>query len=500
MNKDIIMKRREFLHNATTGLLATMLPVSSVFKKSINAPKNKSTKLNVIFIAVDDLRTTLGCFGDPMAITPHIDSLANQGMIFKRHYVQAASCAPSRTSMLTGLRPDEVRVTNHTTHFRDTRPEVVTIPQLFKNKGYAAINLGKIFHYKSGYNDSVSWHEEHFLQGAWDYVLPENRKASGKAASSECTEVDDTAYFDGKIADKAIEYLTKFKETNSPFFLGIGHLKPHLPFNAPKKYWDLYDREDFAKIENRERPLNAPEIAFHQWQELRGYKDIPNKGALLSEKEMELWHGYYACVSYVDAQIGKVLKSLDELNLRENTIIVLWGDHGYHLGEQDLWCKSTNFDLSAQSPLIISAPGIGDSGQTCDAIVESVDIYPTIIDLCGIEAADILSGTSLKPLLENPKNKWKNVAFNQFVRPYEAAIGGREPVTHMGYSVRTEEWRYTAWYNVSKDSFEFPELYSFRESSFPNENLAGKPEFAETEASLHKLIQEYKDGKYKNRR
>ncbi len=493
------MKRREFLQTATTGLLASMIPVNSIFKKCNDVQNKKSTKLNVIFIAVDDLRPTLGCFRDPVAITPHIDLLANQGVVFTRHYVQAASCAPSRTSMLTGLRPDEVRVTNHITHFRDTRPEVVTMPQLFKNNGYAAINLGKIFHYKSGYNDSVSWNEEHFLKGHQNYVLSENVKAKGKAASSECTEVDDTAYFDGKIADKAIEYLKKFKETNTPFFLGIGHLKPHLPFNAPKKYWDLYNRDDFGNIENRERPLNAPDIAFHQWQELRGYKDIKKKGALSTEKEKELWHGYYACVSFIDVQIGKVLKTLDELNLRENTIIVLWGDHGYHLGEQDLWCKSTNFDLSARSPLIISAPGIGNSGQTCDAVVESVDLYPTIIDLSGIEPADILSGTSLKPLLENPKNKWKNIAFNQFVRPYEAAIGGRVPVTHMGYSVRTEEWRYTAWFNVSKDSFEFPELYSFRESSFPNENLAGKPEFAETVARLQKLVQEYKDGKYNKR-
>lgn len=493
------MKRREFLHTASTGLLATMLPINSVMKESINAQRNKSTKQNVIFISVDDLRPTLGCFGDPLAITPNVDSLANHGVIFNSHYVQAPSCAPSRTSLLTGLRPDEVKVTNHKTHFRDTRPEVVTLPQLFKNKGYTTISLGKIFHYKKGYNDSVSWNEEHFLQGPQNYVLPENLKVKGKAASSECTEVEDNEYIDGQIADKAIEYLKKFKETNSPFFLGIGHLKPHLPFNAPKKYWDLYNREDFGEIESRERPLNAPDIAFHQWQELRGYNDIKEKGELSIEKEKELRHGYYACVSYIDAQIGKVLKTLDELNLRENTTIVFWGDHGYHLGEQDLWCKSTNFDLSARSPLIISAPGIGNSGQTCNAIVESVDLYPTIINLCGVESDDSLSRSSLKPLLKNPKAEWKNIAFNQFARPYKAAIGARVPATHMGYSVRTDSWRYTAWYNLKKDSFEFPELYSFRESSIPNENLAGKPEFAETETKLHKLIQDYKNGKYNKR-
>lgn len=495
------MKRREFLRSATTGLVASMLPVSAVFTKAIDAREHHSKTPNVLFIAVDDLRPTLGCFGDPLAITPNIDALANQGMLFNRHFVQAPSCAPSRTSMLTGLRPDEVEVTNHKTHFRDTRPDVTTLPQLFKNQGYTAISLGKIFHYKSGYNDSVSWNAEHFLKGEEpSYVLPENRKISGKAASTESPAVDDTAYTDGKIAEKAIEYLTKFKETDTPFFLGVGHLKPHLPFNAPKKYWDLYDREDFGTIENRDRPLNAPEIAFHQWQELRGYTDIPGKGTLSAAKEKELRHGYYACVSYVDAQIGKVLKTLDELNLRENTIIVLWGDHGYHLGEQDLWCKSTNFDLSARSPLIISAPGMENRGDTCDAFVESLDIYPTIVDLAGMAPDQKLSGRSLQPLLEDPESEWDGAAFNQFARPYKAAIGGgaNHPITHMGYSVRVEGWRYTAWYNYEKEVFEHPELYSFEQYSvpfgntaIPTVNLAGKPEYYEIESRLQGMIEEY---------
>ncbi|MCK4678950.1 MAG: sulfatase [Bacteroidales bacterium] len=453
---------------------------------------------NVLFIAVDDLRPALGCYGDSLAITPNIDRLSEQGVVFSRAYVQAPSCAPSRTSMLTGLRPDEVKVTDHKTHFRDTRPDVVTLPQIFKLSDYETMSIGKIFHFARGYNDTVSWtRPELYVTGIKkeQYVLPENR-TGGKAASTECAGVHDTAYWDGKFAKEAIRFLKEVKEQEKNFFLGVGFLKPHLPFSAPEKYWDLYDRSEFHYIENRDRPLNAPEIAFHNWHELRGYTDIPGDGPLSAEKEKQLWHAYYACVSYIDAQIGKVLNTLDELELRENTIIVLWGDHGYHLGEQNLWCKSTNFELSAHAPIIIAAPGIGNSGMTSNAIVESLDLYPTLIDLCGLKPEGTLSGVSLKPLLVDPESKWKNIAFNQFARPYEAAIGGNKPVSHMGYSVRTDEWRYTAWYNVNTGSFEYPELYSIQGSKIPSENLAGNPEYADTESRLHNLVQEYKDGNY----
>lgn len=453
---------------------------------------------NVLFIAVDDLRPAIRCFGDSLAITPNIDNLFKHGVIFDRAFVQAPSCAPSRTSMLTGLRPDEVKVTNHKTHFRDTRPEVVTLPQFFRSKGYTSINLGKIFHYKTGYNDSISWDKEYFLKGdVPSYVLSENREAKGKGAATECVDVNDTAYADGKIANMAVKYLKQFKENNSQFFLGVGHLKPHLPFCAPKKYWDLYHRDDFGYIPNRKRPENAPDLAFHKWQELRGYNDIPAKGPLTHEKEKELRHAYYASVSYVDAQIGKVLDALDELGLRDNTIIVLWGDHGYHLGEQNQWCKSTNFNIAARSPILISAPGQSKEGATSHAIVESLDIYPTVIDLCGFEPKGELSGVSLRPLLENPDSQWKNIAFNQFARPYKAAIGAKVAPTHMGYSVRVDGWRYISWYNYEKSAFEFPELYSFSKSRLPAENLAGNPEYTEIESRLFNLIKDYKEGRYK---
>ncbi|MFO7575714.1 MAG: sulfatase, partial [Bacteroidales bacterium] len=319
-----------------------------------------------------------------------------------------------------------------------------------------------------------------------------NLETRGKPMSSECVEVHDTAYVDGKIADKAIQLLSSFSEDGTDFFLAVGHLKPHLPFNAPKKYWDMYEREDFKLEQYRERPAGAPQIAFHKWQELRGYKDVPGQGPISPEKEMELRHAYYACVSYIDAQIGKVLDALDMLGLRKNTIIVFWGDHGYHLGEQDLWCKSTNFELSAHSPLIISAPGTSKAGVKCNAIVESLDIYPTLSDLCGISSEWIPSGSSLKPLLEDPEGGWESIAFNQFARPYEAAIGARVPVSHMGYSVRTDEWRYTAWFNVATGEFEFPELYPAAASIAPPENLAGNPQFRDVEATHLKLVSDFR--------
>jgi iduronate 2-sulfatase len=449
--------------------------------------------MNILFLSVDDLRPALACYGDPLAITPNIDALAAEGMLFSRHYVQSPSCGPSRTSMLTGLRPDQVRVTNHATHFRDTRPEVITLPQLFKHAGYTAISLGKIFHYSSGYNDSISWDKEYVFSG--NYVLPENRNTRGKAASHECVDTPDNSYRDGMVTEKAIEYLKQFGENNTPFFLGVGFFKPHLPFSAPKKYWDLYDREIFRNIEDRETPVNAPEIAFHNWQELRGYSDIPEEGPLSAELETTLRHGYYACVSYIDAQIGMILKVLDDLSLRENTLIVFWGDHGFHLGEQNIWAKSTNFEMSARAPLIIATPGMGQRGVVCDALVESVDIYPTILELCGKHTSQYLAGKSLKPLIIDPMTKWSGMAFNQFTRPYQAAIGARIPMTHIGYSVRTELWRYTSWYNAEKGLFEFHELYA-PETPGPTVNLAGKPEYREIQERLHQMVVDYQAGNY----
>jgi iduronate 2-sulfatase len=486
------MRNKNFL---LTGIALTISPLITV----VNARNETEKPKNILFIAIDDFRPAIGYYGDPLAKTPNIDKLASQGITFTNHYVQAASSGPSRTSMLTGLRPDQVKVTDHATHFRNTVPDVITMPQFFKNNGYTAISIGKIFHYSSGYDDPVSWDSQYFLKGdGVGYALPENKKKGkgieGKGAAFECAPVNDTVYTDGKITTKAIEYLKSFKNSKTPFFLGVGHLKPHLPFNAPKQYWDLYNRESFREIKDRNKPENAPEIAFHQWQELRGYADIPDNGPLTPDMEMTLRHAYYACVSYVDAQIGKLLATLDELGLRENTIIVLWGDHGYHLGEQNIWCKSTNFEMSARSPLIIASSDLNNKGAKCDALVESVDIYPTILDLTNQDKNPTHTGNSLKPFLYNVGKKWDKPAFNQFARPYKAAIGGKDPKSHMGYSVRLDNWRYTVWFNYTTNAYEFPELYDIS-SAGPTLNIAGKPDLKAIETKLHQLILDYHKGK-----
>lgn len=471
---------------------------SLLFYKPVFAQQPKP---NVLFISIDDLRPTLGAYDDEIAVTPNIDQLAKSSVVFTRHYIQQPSCAPSRTSMLTGLRPDEVEVTNHNTHFRDTKPEVVTLPELFKNEGYQSIGVGKIFHFRHGFQDPGSWSSEIYGSNRGvkrnDYALPENQHG-GKAAAVEKADVSDYAYPDGRYTDVAVDFLRRFELSEEPFFMAVGFQKPHLPFAAPSKYWEMYNREDFYPVSSPGRPGNAPDIAFHQDNELRGYTDVPDSGPISVEQIKELRHGYYASVSFIDAQVGKLLETLEELDLRDNTIIVVWGDHGFHLGEQDIWGKSTNYELDAHSPFMVSVPGLTDNGTYSYAFVEAIDVYPTIVELAGIKPAGELSGRSVRPLLEVPDAEWKKAAFNQFPRPYGAAIGGRAPVTHMGYAVRVNDWRYIGWYNVDTEVFEYSELYSMKESNIESVNVSGKAEYSNIESRLLKLLKQYKDKNYIN--
>ena len=470
-----------------TGLLLSVVPFSVHF-----CTQEKQGKPNVLFILVDDLRPNLGCYGDTLSFTPNIDQLANRGVVFTRAYCQQAVCNPSRASLLTGLRPDEIGVYDLVTHFRDKVPDVITLPQIFKNNGYHTFGIGKVFHAKPETLDPISWSEPGPIYEVGNYLLPENQIGTGKQNVTEAADVNDTAYIDGKIANDAIHYLEKAKASGQSFFLAVGFKKPHSPYCAPKKYWEIYKKTQF-EVTNRDKPIGSPDIAFHKWEEIRGYRDIPKTGEISLEKEQEIWHGYYACISYVDAQVGRILEILDKLDLSKNTIIVLWGDHGYHLGEQQLWCKATNFELDARVPLIISAPGMKKNGSKSEAIVETLDIYPTLIDLCKIQPQGKLSGVSLRPLLKNPDKKWKNVSYNQFIRPWP--LGKMSP-THMGYSVRTEEWRCTFWFDFKSGSIEDKELYHLIGNSIEMKNLAGEPEYSNIEAKLARLIDDYKNGKY----
>jgi iduronate 2-sulfatase len=452
-------------------------------------------KMNVLFILADDLRPNLNCYGDKVAVTPNIDKLGKSGVIFNRAYCQQAVCNPSRASMLTGLRPDEIGVLNLETHFRNKKADLVTLPQAFKNNGYLTVGAGKIFHTLPGEKDLESWSAPVNTYGESNYVLEKNKIGKGaKKAVAESADVADDAYADGKIAEAAIQLLDESTNSGKPFFMAVGFKKPHAPFCAPEKYWNIYKDSKFV-IENRGRPVGSPDIAYHAWQELRGYNDIPKQGPIPADKEREIWNGYYACISYVDAQIGKIVDHLEKLGLRENTIIVLWGDHGYHLGEQDLWCKSTNFELDARVPLIIDAPSMRVNGKKSDAIVETVDIYPTLIDLCGIKESNALSGKSLRNILMSPKEKGRNIAFSQFVRPYNAITKGK--LTHMGYSLRTEDWRCTYWYDLADNTIIARELYNLKGKKMEEENVSGKPAYAKVESELAGLIEQYKMGKYK---
>lgn len=454
--------------------------------------KDKGKKYNVLFIIIDDLRPDLAAYGDNRAITPNMDKLAQRSVLFKNAYCQQAVCSPSRASILTGLRPDQTGVTDLITHFRDKVPDATTLPQAFKNNGYTAVGVGKIFHDTKRTLDSVSWSP---VQSAFngpkgkEYFLERNKKG-GKADAYEFTDRTDDSYPDGKVAGEAIDLLRRFKNSGEPFFLATGFRKPHLPFCAPTKYWDLYANTAFPGVENRNKPAGAPDIAFHQCQELRGYTDIPDEGPLTHEKERDLVRAYYACISFVDAQVGKVLDELNRLGMNENTIVVLIGDHGYHLGEQELWCKSTNFELDARVPLMISAPG-NTKGASTEAIVEAVDLYPTLADLCGIDPAAKLSGGSLVPLLQDPTAKWDKVAYSQFSRPYRSILS--KTATHMGYSVRDKEWRYTVWYNLSTDAIENRELYHLGNDRVEKENLAGTKKYQPVEKRLGALLATYRN-------
>ena len=377
-----------------------------------NDPIQHARPLNVLFIAVDDLRPVLGCYGDKTAVTPNLDRLASRGTVFERAYCQQALCSPSRLSLLTGRRPDTTRVWDLSTHFRQALPSVVTLPQHFKNHGYQTQGIGKILHGngKPAF-DPPSWSLDPLLAVSRDpklrYASAKNLTGSGlKRESTEAVDVADDTYIDGKVCEAAIERLAELKTVDKPFFLAVGFRKPHLPFCAPKKYWDLYERNLIPAAAPDVHPINAPELATRSWRELEGYQDIANDGKISAAKTRQLRHGYYACVSYIDSLIGRLLKHLSKLQLTENTVVVVWGDHGFHLGEQGLWTKANNYELSTRVPLIMALPNPSSNhphlppqqrGTTCHKLVELTDIFPTLVDICQLPAPMGLEGSSFFP-------------------------------------------------------------------------------------------------------
>ena len=450
------------------------------------ASAHAADRLNVLFIAVDDLRPELGCYGQPVK-SPHIDRLAREGMVFDRAYVQVALCMPSRVSMLTGRRPDTTGVVDFSVRFRTVLPNVVTLPQHFKKHGYHAAGFGKIFHN----DDKASWSEPLFKsqRGENDYhtefgrqvlewIKEDHRRLTyvwdlGDGITKtkqpgglpwESPVIPDNAVRDGQLADAAVAKLKELKDR--PFFLAVGFHKPHLPFIAPKRYFDLYDRDAIEPATNPYPPKDAPKYATYNWNDLRHYYGIPDVGPVSAGQACDLKRAYYACVSFVDAQIGRVLAELDRLGLRDRTVVVLWGDHGWQLGEHGMWDKHSNFETSTRIPLIVRAPGYRP-GRT-KALVESVDLYPTLCELAGLPLDKALEGHSFVQLLGKPNRKWKDAAFSQYRR---VIPGYGKTARGMGYSMRTARYRYTEW-RVPGTDFRGYELYDHDTDPGENVNLA----------------------------
>ena len=465
-----------------------------------------SRKKNVLFIAVDDLRPQLGCYGHARIKSPNIDKLASRGIRFDRAYCQQAVCAPTRASLLTGTRPDTTRVWDLQTPLNTVRPDLVSIPHHFKNAGYETISLGKIYHHANedpqgwsaapwlpqgdwaggwrGYRDPLSAavvkQSDAVLRAAHERELKSGKKTApplyGRGPAFEGPDVPDSAYPDGMTCDKAIEELRRLKD--KPFFLAAGFLKPHLPFNAPKKYWDLYSPADLELPARSEWPENMPKVAGSDWGELRAYTGIPKQGPVDETTMRKLIHGYYACVSYMDAQVGRVLAELDRLGLRDNTVVILWGDHGWKLGDYGAWCKHTNLEIDTHVPMLLSVPGQKNAGGATSALVEYVDIYPTLAEACGLDVPKQCEGKSMMPLLDSPKRKWKAAAFSQFPRG-----GGM-----MGYTMRTERWRYTEWILQKTGEVTARELYDHANSDVASSNLADLPEQASRVKELSAML------------
>jgi iduronate 2-sulfatase len=451
---------------------------------------------NVLFIVADDLNCAISPYGDRIAKTPNLERIAARGVTFERAYCQQSVCNPSRSSFLTGLRPNTVKVDDLRKYFRDTAKggsTLITLPQYFKNHGYFCQDIGKIFHNMGETKDRRSWSiDEVLFEGthAADTIFynkaqpDQGKRRSYKAPVTEAHDVPDTAYRDGHIANLAAAMLREHASSDQPFFLAVGFWRPHLPFVAPKKYWDLYDPEKISMPNPIAAPTDVPAIALHQSREIRGYGLTP-KDRPFTEKEIRHYrHGYYASISFMDAQIGKILDALDESSLADNTIIVFTSDHGFHIGEHSLWGKTSNFELDARVPLLIAAPQFQDTrGKKTKALSELVDLYPTLADLAGLskDLRNNLEGVSLAPVVKDIQISVKNAAFTQHQHPF---YGSAENWKAWGYSMRTEDWRYTEWRAISDGAVIARELYSHKNDSRENRNLASETEYRQTVLEL----------------
>ncbi|MEG1379572.1 MAG: sulfatase [Bacteroidales bacterium] len=481
------------------------------------AASDQAPRKNILFIAIDDLKPLLGCYGDKIAQTPNIDKIAQEGTIFRNAFCQQAVSGATRASLLTGMCPDNTKVWDLKTLIRDKNPEVTTLPQHFKENGYMVAGIGKIFDPRSvdKMSDERSWsipfidHAQYYNPDFKEPVMAqyqstETRKTYNKyrkeaieqgikkknevekyiqkriKPTTECTNVPDNAYTDGATADGAVRFIESYTD-NQPFFLAVGFKKPHLPFCAPEKYWNLYNRSEMPLASFRKKATDSPDLAYHNSGELQSYSDIPSlisfsdiENAIIPDsKAQELIHGYYACISYTDAMIGKVMSALKQKGLADNTIIVLWGDHGWHLGDHGLWNKHTNFEQATRVPMLILDPSA--KKKEVNVPVEFLDIYPTLCDLTGISKPNVLDGESVAEVMKGKKkeNTLKPYAVSQYPR-------GKK----MGYSIRDNRYRYTIWVDWANKKTDVTniaaeELYDYEKDPFETTNVVANAEYKE---------------------
>lgn len=455
-----------------------------------NVSSQSKQKPNVLLIISDDLRNELGVYGAPYIKTPNIDKLASEGVSFERAYVQQAVCAASRASFLTGCRPNTTGADYPYSEYfvNEFLPNHQTISEHFYKNGYYAQNFGKVHHG----NDLDKLSAPHYkaptkykgqMSPYVEAASIEQIKAKGQIGrpAVEWADVEDEAYEDGKTAAEVVKVLEDLKDNEEPFFLAVGFYKPHLPFNAPKKYWDLYNRDSIPLAPNKELHKGVTNIVIDNYALKKYAGEAPDYDHVVSnERARELKHGYLACVSYVDAQVGKILQKLEETGQRDNTIILFISDHGWHLGEQGMWGKTTNFENSALAPLIMSTPS-GEKGKKSKALVEYVDIYPTLIEAANAGSLpSYLEGTSFLPLMTQPNMPWKKAAFSQFPR---GMLAQKE-----GYSIRTDKFRYTEWWDNEHDKLLLTELYDHQKDPIESVNVAELPEYKEVVKTHHQML------------
>ncbi|GAB4457878.1 MAG: sulfatase [Armatimonadaceae bacterium] len=437
--------------------------------------------MNVVFISVDDMNCAAGPYKHPLVKTPNLDRLAQMGVTFEKHYVQFPLCSPSRVSLLTGLRPDTTRVYDLRKDFRTELPDVVTLPQLFMNNGAHSARVGKMYHYGNpgqigtdGLDDPASWNERVNPRGRdkdeEDKVTNYTPKRGlGSALAFLAADGTDEEQTDGKVATESIRIIEQNRD--KPFFLGVGFYRPHCPFIAPKKYFDMYPLDKIVLPDEKEDDWSdIPPIAAYT---------RPNHWDLSEQQRKETVQAYYASISFLDAQVGQVLDALERNNLMDRTVIVFWSDHGYALGEHGQWMKQALFEQQLRAPLIIAAPGIKGKGKTAVGVVESVDLYPTIAELTGLKPAGKLHGVSLVPMLNDPAKRVKEAAYSQVTRGQGQ---GKPPI--MGYSVRTERYRYTEWDGGKQGR----ELYDYRTDPQEYTNLATDSRHEKTAATMKTLL------------